>query len=84
MTDETFLTRLAELNAKIETLPEANRAPLVALVEETRRRHEELKRSFAHIHDALGEWRLGMKYVLFDYEATRRERDELRRRLGEA
>ena len=84
MNDETFLARLAELNAKIEALPEASRPPLIALVEETRRRHEELKRGFAQVRDSLGEWSLGMKYLLFDYEATRRERDDLRRRLGDA
>ena len=84
MNDETFLARLAELDAQIQALPEASRPPLLALVAETRRRHEELKHSFARIHDSLGEWSLGMKYLLFDYEATRRERDDLRRRLGEA
>ncbi len=83
MNDEAFHARLAEFRAQIDALPEAKRPELIALLEETRRRHEDLKKNFSRIHQALDEWRLGLKYLLFDYEATRRERDDLRRRLGE-
>ena len=31
----------------------------------------------------LGQLRLDMKYLMFDLEATRRERDEYRRKVGE-
>ena len=34
MNDETFLARLAELDAQIQALPEASRPPLLALVAE--------------------------------------------------
>jgi len=84
MTDEAFLARLAELDAQIRTLPESRQPPLLALLQETRQRHEQLKASFARIHEAADEWRLQIKYLLFDREATRRERDHLRRRLGDA
>lgn len=33
------------------------------------------------VQDALGQLRLDMKYLLFDLEATRRERDDFRRQL---
>jgi len=33
------------------------------------------------IKDALGQLRLDMKYLMFDLEATRRERDDYRRQL---
>jgi hypothetical protein len=36
------------------------------------------------VQDALGQLRLDMKYLVFDLEATRRERDDFRRRLEDA
>jgi hypothetical protein len=33
------------------------------------------------VQDALGQLRLDMKYLLFDLEATRRERDNYRRQI---
>jgi hypothetical protein len=35
------------------------------------------------VQDALSQLRLDMKYLMFDLEATRRERDELRRKTEE-
>lgn len=35
------------------------------------------------VQEALSQLRLDMKYLVFDLEATRRERDELRRRLDD-
>ena len=84
MNDETFHAELAEVRQQIHTLPEAQRAPLLALLKETGHRHVQLKEHFARARDALDEWRLLMKYLIFDCEAGRRERDELRRRLGDA
>lgn len=48
-------------------------APLVDKICEdiTRRKH-----TMVLVQDALGQLRLEMKYVMFDLEATRRERDE--------
>ncbi len=54
----------AELRMKFE--------PLVArVVESTKRR----RRILSLVQDALGQLRLDMKYLVFDLEATRRERD---------
>lgn len=36
------------------------------------------------VQDALSQLRLDMKYLMFDLEATRRERDDYRRQLEEA
>ncbi|MCL2330476.1 MAG: transcriptional regulator, partial [Phycisphaerae bacterium] len=58
------------------------RGPLLAILEETVRRHEEMKQNFNRIHEAMTEWQLMVKYLIFDREATARERDELRRKLG--
>ena len=47
------------------------------VVESTRRR----RRILNLVQDALGQLRLDMKYLMFDLEATRRERDEYRRQV---
>lgn len=70
---------LIDLTTAIERLPAEHRdtlQPIVTrVVESTRRR----RRILNLVQDALSQLRLDMKYLLFDLEATRRERDELRR-----
>lgn len=84
MTDEVLNAKLAEAREKINALPADQRGPLLALVEETRQRHVELKKNFSRVHEAVDEWRLLMKYLIFDREATRRELDQLRKRLDDS
>lgn len=47
------------------------------VMESTRRR----RRILTLVQDALGQLRLDMKYLMFDLEATRRERDEYKAKL---
>jgi hypothetical protein len=47
------------------------------VVDSTRRR----RRILTLVQDALSQLRLDMKYLMFDLEATRRERDEYRAQL---
>jgi hypothetical protein len=49
------------------------------LIDSNRRR----RRILVLVQDALSQLRLDMKYLAFDLEATRRERDEFRRKLEE-
>ena len=49
------------------------------MVDSNRRR----RRILLLVQDALSQLRLDMKYLAFDLEATRRERDEFRRKLEE-
>ena len=42
------------------------------------------RRILGLVQDALSQLRLDMKYLMFDLEATRRERDDYRRQLEEA
>lgn len=64
--------------AAISSLPLEQRVSLAPLVdkvlESTRRR----RRILNLVQEALGQLRLDMKYLIFDLEATRRERDDLR------
>ena len=82
MTDETFDARILEARQRIDELPEEQRGPLLAALDETIRRHEELKHDFARMREAVDDWQLMVKYLIFDREATIRERNELRRKLG--
>ncbi len=72
---------IAELVAAIDELPAEFRArisPMInRVVENTRRR----RRILNLVQDALSQLRLDMKYLMFDLEATRRERDDYRRQL---
>jgi hypothetical protein len=67
-------TALAELPAEylVRIRPALNR-----VIESTKRR----RRILSLVQDALGQLRLDMKYLVFDLEATRRERDEYRQKL---
>ncbi|MBX7165049.1 MAG: transcriptional regulator [Pirellulales bacterium] len=72
---------LEELIVAVEQLPEEQRMslnPLLArVIESTKRR----RRILSLVQDALSQLRLDMKYLMFDLEATRRERDDLRQQL---
>ena len=74
---------IADLGAALAELPPELRQridPLFALVAESSKRR---RRILNLVQDALGQLRLDMKYMLFDLEATRRERDEFRRQIEE-
>ena len=68
-----------QLERAIESLPPEHRMRLepafLRVAESTRRR----RRIMSLVQDALGQLRLDMKYLVFDLEATRRERDDYRR-----
>jgi hypothetical protein len=70
-----------ELADAIEALPAEFRGTvrpiLDQVVESTKRR----RRILHLVQEALGQLRLDMKYLMFDLEATRRERDAYRDKL---
>lgn len=81
MNEAEFQKRLAELVAEIETLPEGERDRLRRLADETKDRHEQIKKSVNSLQESIDFLRLGIKYMLFDLEATRRENGYLRKML---
>lgn len=81
MDENTFQKRLAELVTEIEALPENEKVRLKALAEETKQRHDEIKNSVRTLQENLDFLRLGIKYLIFDLEATRRENAYLRKML---
>jgi len=72
---------ILELVDAIEALPGEHRGrvePILdRVVESTKRR----RRILHLVQEALGQLRLDMKYLMFDLEATRRERDAYREKL---
>lgn len=74
---------VVELIVAVDRLPENHRQSLEQafsrVIESTRRR----RRILGLVQDALSQLRLDMKYLMFDLEATRRERDDFRRQSEE-
>ena len=73
---------LIDLARNIAALPEEQQLELEVtynqVVESVRRR----RRILALVQEALSQLRLDIKYMMFDLEMTRKERDELRESLG--
>jgi hypothetical protein len=76
-------TDIVDLIRKISELPGEMRdlvePTLGRVIESTKRR----RRIMNLVQDALAQLRLDMKYLLFDLEATRRERDDYKKQLTE-
>jgi hypothetical protein len=74
---------LQRLVVAIQSLPQEHSQEVLAaldrVVESTKRR----RRILSLVQDALSQLRLDMKYLMFDLEATRRERDDYRVKLEE-
>jgi len=81
MDEATFQQKLSELVAQIESLPAGERERLRELAAETKQRHEDIKRSVRSLQESIDFLRMGIKYLLFDLEATRRENGQLRKML---
>ena len=83
MDEGVFQKKLGELVNEIKALPEKDRQKLAMLAEETKQRHQELKKTVHSLHESIDFLRLSIKYLLFDLEATRRENNYLRKMLEE-
>jgi hypothetical protein len=74
---------LIDLARIIAALPARHQVELetayIRVVDAVRRR----RRILSLVQEALSQLRLDIKYLMFDLEMTRKERDELRERLGE-
>lgn len=83
MTNDELGTRLDRIDTLIETLPESERGRIRALVIETRERHARIAESSRQAIEAIDDWRVRLKYIIFDIEATQREADARRGSGGE-
>ncbi len=75
---------ISDLVAALRDLPVEHRSkiePIATQVVESAKRR---RRILSLVQDALSQLRLDMKYLAFDLDATRRERDDYRQRLEES
>ena len=77
MQDLSTVAELSELFSLIETLPEKSREPFLQAIARAAENIDRRERIIHYVQEALVQLRLDMKYIMFDLEATRRERDEL-------
>ncbi|HBB40993.1 MAG: hypothetical protein COW73_05910 [Nitrospirae bacterium CG18_big_fil_WC_8_21_14_2_50_70_55] len=75
---DSFRDRLAALRDEIAILPDDKRAELEELADATERLHDQMRKATTQAVAQLGNLQLGIKYLLFDLEATKRENQELR------
>lgn len=83
MKEHDFQNKLSELMGQISTLPPTERAKLEELANETKTRHDKLRKTVAGLQESLDTLRLSIKYLVFDLEATRRENQYLKKLLDD-
>lgn len=84
MKEQDFQGKLDDLLKQIDTLPEGERERLQQLAEETKERHQRMRRTVSQLQESLDYLRLSVKYLVFDLEATRRENQYLRKMIRHA
>jgi hypothetical protein len=77
---EELPQEIVELARALKALPAEHRQTLDPLLHQVTECARRRRRILSLVQDALSQLRLDMKYLLFDLEATRRERDEYRRK----
>lgn len=83
MDEKAFQAKLTELMGEISTLPKTERDKLQKVADQTKERHQKLKKTVSDLQESLDYLRLSIKYMVFDLEATRRENRYLRKMLEE-
>ncbi len=73
MSNEDFDRAMEQALAQINELPAPQRARLLDLITETRKRRTRIQQSMRRAMDALDDLRLVRKYEIFDREARMRE-----------
>ncbi|MCE5187249.1 MAG: hypothetical protein LLF76_14095 [Planctomycetaceae bacterium] len=81
MNDANFRERLFEILKDTDSLPRQDYDRIVHLARKSSESHEKLQQKLANLQQSLDYLRLGVKYLIFDLEATRRENVDLRKRL---
>jgi hypothetical protein len=72
---------ILDLAEAIALLPLEHRLKIEPLLHRVLDNAKRRRRILSLVQDALGQLRLDMKYLTFDLEATRRERDDYRQKL---
>jgi hypothetical protein len=82
--NEELPADLVDLGAVLAALPAEYQRMVRPVFDRVAEGTKRRRRILNLVQDALGQLRLDMKYLMFDLEATRRERDEYRRLTEES
>ena len=80
---EELPRELLELGKRLAALPAAYQVELSPLFQQVSESVRRRRRILALVQEAMSQLRLDIKYLMFDLEVTRQERDALREHLGE-
>lgn len=83
MNDANFREKLFELLKDIDGVTAPENDKVIRLAKNTKKSHDVLQKKLSNLQQSLDSLRLGLKYLIFDLEATRRENNELRKRLDQ-
>ena len=83
MDDVNFREKLFELLKDIDGVTAPEKSKVIHLAKKTRQGQDMLQQKLSNLQQSLDSLRLGLKYLFFDLEATRRENNDLRKRLDE-
>jgi len=83
MDDVNFREKLFELLKDIDGVTAPEKSKVIHLAKKTRQSQDMLQQKLSNLQQSLDSLRLGLKYLIFDLEATRRENNELRKRLDQ-
>ncbi|MDH4201866.1 MAG: hypothetical protein OEV87_03145 [Phycisphaerae bacterium] len=81
MDDVNFREKLFELLKDIDGVTTPEKSKVIQLTKKTRQGQDMLQQKLSNLQQSLDSLRLGLKYLIFDLEATRRENNDLRKRL---
>ena len=83
MDDVNFREKLFELLKDIDGVTTPEKSKVIQLARKTRKNQDLLQQKLSNLQQSLDSLRLGLKYLIFDLEATRRENTDLRKRLND-
>jgi len=81
MNDADFNEKLFEILKETEAFPKRDQDKIINLTRKSNEGQEKLQQKLNNLQQSLDHLRLGIKYLIFDLEATRRENADLRKRL---
>ena len=79
--DEELPAELMELGELLQSIDSENRQDLLISLNRVTESVLRRRRILSLVQEALSQLRLDVKYLMFDLEMTRRERDELQSRI---
>ena len=79
--NEEIPADVRQLAEFVRALPAEHADQIVPVLERVLESTKRRRRILTLVQDALGQLRLDMKYLMFDLEATRRERDDYKTQL---